>query len=201
LDNSLIYKYQSGFMRGHSTVHQLIEIYHNICLSIQWLIRSLPTAFPSCRHSSMSLTSSEVICRVSILLPVRSWKSGVRTLEFSISVKKGIKSDPSNYRPISLLSCVGKVFKRVVFKYIFNFLLDNSLIYKYQSGFMREFSISVMEQKKLLALSSLFITYSPESNFCNGGMFEIDPPLCKISALLKIGILAISLFLSPEHFQ
>jgi hypothetical protein len=37
-----------------------------------------------------------------------------------------------------------------------------------------EFSISVMEQKKLfniLALSSLFITYSPESNFCNGGMF------------------------------
>jgi hypothetical protein len=31
-----------------------------------------------------------------------------------------------------------------------------------------------MEQKKLfniLALSSLFITYSPESNFCNGGMF------------------------------
>ena len=35
LDNSLIYKYQSGFMRGHSTVHQLIEIYHNICLSLE----------------------------------------------------------------------------------------------------------------------------------------------------------------------
>ena len=35
MDNSLIYKYQSGFMRGHSTVHQLIEIYHNICLSLE----------------------------------------------------------------------------------------------------------------------------------------------------------------------
>ena len=35
LDNSLIYKYQSGFMHGHSTVHQLLEIYHNICLSLE----------------------------------------------------------------------------------------------------------------------------------------------------------------------
>ena len=61
------------------------------------------------------------------------WKSAIVIALF----KKGIKSYPSNYRPISLLSCVGKVFERVVFKYIFNFLLDNSLIYKYQSGFMR----------------------------------------------------------------
>jgi hypothetical protein len=28
-------QYQSGFMRGHSTVHQLIEIYHNMCLSLE----------------------------------------------------------------------------------------------------------------------------------------------------------------------
>jgi hypothetical protein len=51
------------------------------------------------------------------------WKSAIVIALF----KKGIKSDPSNYRPISLLSCVGKVFERVVFKNIFNFLLDNSL--------------------------------------------------------------------------
>jgi hypothetical protein len=35
LDKSLIYIYHSGFMRGHSTVHQLIEIYHNMCLSLE----------------------------------------------------------------------------------------------------------------------------------------------------------------------
>ena len=61
------------------------------------------------------------------------WKSAI----VIALIKKGIISDPSNYRPISLLSCVGKVFERVIFKYILNFLLDNSLIYKYQSGFMR----------------------------------------------------------------
>ena len=34
----------------------------------------------------------------------------------------------NNYRPISLLSCVAKVFERRIFKYIFNNFEDNSLI-------------------------------------------------------------------------
>ena len=50
--------------------------------------------------------------------------------------KKGDKSTPSNYRPVSLISCVGKVIKRVVFKYIYNFIHDNRLIYKRQSRFI-----------------------------------------------------------------
>jgi hypothetical protein len=36
----------------------------------------------------------------------------------------------------SLLSCVGKVFELVIFKYIYNSLIE--LIYKYQSGFMHK---------------------------------------------------------------
>lgn len=50
--------------------------------------------------------------------------------------KKGDKSVPSNYRPVSLISCVGKVMERTVFKYIFNYLHANKLIFKNQSGFI-----------------------------------------------------------------
>lgn len=50
--------------------------------------------------------------------------------------KKGDKLLTSNYRPISLLSTVGKVFERIVFKHIFNHLISNNLLYKYQSGFI-----------------------------------------------------------------
>jgi hypothetical protein len=42
----------------------------------------------------------------------------------------------SNYRPISLLSILAKVFERVVFKYLFNYFRDNFMISLWQSGFL-----------------------------------------------------------------
>ena len=33
--NSLFYKYQSGFLPGHSTVHHLIEFIHHTCLALE----------------------------------------------------------------------------------------------------------------------------------------------------------------------
>lgn len=50
--------------------------------------------------------------------------------------KKGDSSLPSNYRPISLISCIGKVMERVVYKYVYNHLQRFKLIYEYQSGFL-----------------------------------------------------------------
>ncbi|MCG8048002.1 MAG: endonuclease/exonuclease/phosphatase family protein [Candidatus Thiodiazotropha taylori] len=50
--------------------------------------------------------------------------------------KKGDKSNLSNYRPVSLLSGVGKLQERIVHKNIHNFLHENNLLYKYQSGFL-----------------------------------------------------------------
>ena len=50
--------------------------------------------------------------------------------------KKGDKDLPSNYRPISLISCLRKIMERVIFKHIYNFLWDNDIIYRSQSGFL-----------------------------------------------------------------
>ena len=60
------------------------------------------------------------------------WKSSVIMPLF----KKGESNLPSNYRSISLLSCVGKLMERLVYKHVYNYLIENSLIYKNQSGFL-----------------------------------------------------------------
>jgi hypothetical protein len=42
--------------------------------------------------------------------------------------KAGDKSFPSNYRPVSLFSCVSKLLEKIVFKHIFNHLQGNKLL-------------------------------------------------------------------------
>ena len=45
-------------------------------------------------------------------------------------------SDISNYRPISLLNTLSKIFEKIVFKYIYNFFKTNFILTDYQSGFL-----------------------------------------------------------------
>ena len=50
--------------------------------------------------------------------------------------KKGDKSSVTNYRPVSLLNWCGKLLERIIFKHMYNFFLENNLLYKYQSRFL-----------------------------------------------------------------
>ena len=49
--------------------------------------------------------------------------------------KKNDKAIVTNYRPISLLPILAKVFERIIFKNLYNHLIANNLITKNQSGF------------------------------------------------------------------
>ena len=54
--------------------------------------------------------------------------------------KKGEPNLVGNYRPISLLSTLSKVFEKIIFKYTYNFFLEQNLITPFQSGFLPGFS-------------------------------------------------------------
>ena len=49
--------------------------------------------------------------------------------------KQGEASDLNNYRPISVISVIAKVFERIVYDQLYNFLSDEDIISTHQSGF------------------------------------------------------------------
>ena len=49
--------------------------------------------------------------------------------------KKNDKRFVNNYRPISLLPIFGKIFEKIIFNRIYNFLLEENLLNPNQSGF------------------------------------------------------------------
>ena len=55
--------------------------------------------------------------------------------------KKNDRANMSNYRPVSLLSTLGKVMEKIIFKYVYNYPVDHALITQYQSGFLPGVSI------------------------------------------------------------
>ena len=58
---------------------------------------------------------------------------------FSI-YKGGQKSDPSNYRPISILLTISKIFEKHVNKHLINYLNKYKLFHEKQSGFLQTHS-------------------------------------------------------------
>ena len=50
---------------------------------------------------------------------------------------KGTKTDPKNFTPISLFPIVSKIIEKVIHDQTMNYLTENSILYRHQSGFHR----------------------------------------------------------------
>lgn len=76
--------------------------------------------------------------------------------------KKGSKTDPKNYRPISLLPLLSKVFEKVINQQTQAFLDQNSILYTYQSGFRAKYStdscLSLLNDKILKGFDEGLLT-------------------------------------------
>ena len=60
-----------------------------------------------------------------------------------IPVHKGdVTTDPSNYRPISLLSVFDKLLEKVMLNRLLQFQNNNDILYKYQFGFRKNHATS-----------------------------------------------------------
>ena len=69
---------------------------------------------------SISLSSFPEKCKIAILKPL---------------YKKGSKLEAKNYRPISLLPVISKIFEKIIHNQTQAYLDENKILYKFQSGF------------------------------------------------------------------
>ena len=60
------------------------------------------------------------------------WKSARVTPLYKNS---GKRNEPTNYRPISVIPVVAKVFERIIYDQVYHYLSKNSLLTRHQSGF------------------------------------------------------------------
>ena len=75
--------------------------------------------------------------------------------------KKNEMSKCENYRPISLLSNISKIFERVMYSRLDHFLSTSEIIYKFQFGFRKQYStnhvlLSIVEQIRRALDSKIF---------------------------------------------
>ena len=77
-------------------------------------------------------------------------------LRVAPSFKSGERSDVNNYRPISVLSVIAKVFENIVFRQFYEYLSDNSLLSQNQSGFRpRHSTLTALHKDTMLWLNNM----------------------------------------------
>ena len=119
----------------------------NITIQSDEIISLIRNLNPNKASGSDGITGKMLLlCDNSAMLPLKiifenilvtsvypdEWKLANLTPIF----KKGDKQLIKNYRPISLLPICGKIFEKIVFKSLYNYLSANNLITKNQSGFL-----------------------------------------------------------------
>ena len=68
-------------------------------------------------------------------IKLATFPSNCKIAKITPLYKKGCRTDPKNYRPISLLPIVSKVIEKVVHQQLQEYLDNNEILYKFQSGF------------------------------------------------------------------
>ena len=78
------------------------------------------------------------ICNLSIKLS--TFPQNFKIAKLKPLYKKGSKTEPKNYRPISLLPLLSKIIEKIIHDQTKTFLDKHNILYKYQSGFRTNFS-------------------------------------------------------------
>ena len=104
-------------------------------------LNSSKASGPDGIHNKLLMKAISIISEPLSLLFNRSLEEGIfpkvwKRANITPIYKKGNKELCSNYRPVSLLSCIGKVMERCIQCHVFEYLKTNNILTISQSGFI-----------------------------------------------------------------
>ena len=113
----------------------------NIISSLQENKASGPNSFPiKMLKTSKKQLSVPLTYLINLAFETGVFPDILKTAKLIPIIKKGDQQDCNNYRPISLLSNIGKIIEKLIHKGLFKFLNSNNCLFNYQLGFRNHHS-------------------------------------------------------------
>ena len=128
---------KNKFKFSHVTDETILEILKNLDVTKATGIDNIAAIF---LKDGAEILASPIaqLCNLSISTSI--FPDECKTAKLIPIYKKGSKTDPKNYRPISLLPLISKVIEKVIHDQTQSFLYENNILYDYQSGFRKKYS-------------------------------------------------------------
>lgn len=98
---------------------------------------SCPIRVLKCAKNILSSPLAELI---NLSVQIGKYPSKLKHAKIVPVYKGDDETDPSNYRPILLLSVFNRIFEKIVYNRLKSYIEDNELLYKAQYGFREKFS-------------------------------------------------------------
>ena len=95
---------------------------------------------PKILKRAASIIAPSITALINKSISTGTFPSQMKCAKVITIFKGGMKSDPLNYRPVSILPTISKIFEKHVNKHLMNYLNKYKLIHESQSGFRQKHS-------------------------------------------------------------
>ncbi|CAK1580099.1 unnamed protein product [Parnassius mnemosyne] len=118
-----------------TTTEEVLRIINNISLNTASGIDGINTKSVKCFKN---LISPELTKCINECLQSGIFPCSLKIAKVTPIFKSGNRSNPGNYRPISVLPVISKVFEKILYNHLQTFLESNNFLYNKQYGFRRK---------------------------------------------------------------